>query len=98
MELKDEPISPTSVTRKLIIARPFDFTPEELEIIAKELRLAAQERANPKEEIFLQVRPGVIFRYNPNLTRSDLEKKLSLKLSPREPVIIPPSASERSLV
>ena len=64
---------------EVIVAREVDCTPEELEIMAKQLRLAAEERANPKDVVYIKTK-GIVFRYNPLLSRSQLERKLSMKL------------------
>lgn len=72
-----------NVNGDVIVARFFNFSPEELVQIAKRMELASKERANPKEKLMYEAAPGLFFVHDPRVTRGDLER--TTRLSARMP-------------
>jgi hypothetical protein len=77
----EKDIATTLGNLDVVCGKKLEITPEELEIIAKQLRLAAEERANPGDIVQIRFK-GIIWQYNPHLSRGDLERKLSMKIQP----------------
>lgn len=70
--------------KDVTVAQYVEMAPEQLEELAKRMRLAIKERISPDQQVTVELATGIVLFHDPKVLRGDLERRTQLdKLTPQ---------------